>query len=297
MKIAVSGSTGFIGSALTTRLLQLGHEVLPIIRDRVATNHTAIGWLYEDQYIEKEKFQSIEMVIHLAGENIFGWWNKARKKRIRDSRVLGSRLLCDAILQCQARPSILLCASAVGIYGDRGEEKLSEESEAGQGFLSEVCKEWEQATEVLKMSGTRVVNMRFGIVLDSCGGALKTMLPAFRAGLGGMAGDGKQFISWISREDVINAIIHCLNSTAISGPVNMVAPEPVTNEQFVRTLGQVLGRPTIMALPESILIFFLGEMADELCFASQRAFPVRLQKDGFEFSHPSIRTALQSILQ
>lgn len=235
--------------------------------------------------------------VHLAGENIAaGRWTRARKARIRDSRVKVTRRLCESLAGLSQPPKVLVSASAVGYYGDRGEEVLTEESPAGMGFLSEVCRGWEAACEPAVQKGIRVVNLRTGMVLSAAGGVLPRMLLPFRMGLGGRIGSGRQFMSWIDLDDLVGVIFHALTCDTLAGPVNAVAPNPVINLEFTRTLGRVLRRPTFFCVPAWALRLALGEMADELLLASARVAPARLAASGYVFRYPELEGALRHVL-
>lgn len=296
MRIVVSGSTGLVGTALTSVLAAKGHSVVPLVRRRPAAGETAIAWDPERGTIDGAGLEGADVVIHLAGENVFGRWSPAKQQRIRDSRVQGTRLLTDAIAGLARRPATLLAASAIGYYGDRGEEAVTEQSAPGEDFLAHVARDWEAATAAASRAGIRVVNMRFGVVLTRTGGALAKMLPAFRLGLGGPVGSGNQYLSWISLDDVINAILHVLTTTSLTGPVNMTAPMPVTNREFAKTLGKVLGRPAVVAVPAFALRVAFGTEGAAMLQSGQRVLPERLLRSGFTFSHPTVEAALRSLL-
>jgi uncharacterized protein (TIGR01777 family) len=239
----------------------------------------------------------VDALIHLAGENIAATrWNAATKKRIRDSRVEGTRVLCEGLAKLTRAPRVLLSASAVGYYGDRGDEILSEDSPSGSGFLAAVARDWEAATEPAAAAGIRVVRMRFGVILSPRGGALAQMLTPFRLGGGGRIGSGRQWWSWISIDDAASAIQHAIMTESLSGPVNGVAPNPVTNAEFTHTLGQVLGRPTLIPMPAFAARLALGEMADELLLASARVLPTKLLESHYRFQHPTLDVALRHLL-
>lgn len=277
MKIYVTGSHGLIGSALCARLDQQ-HQVLRGIRAQY--NLTEV----------------VDAVVHLAGEPIAGRWTRRKKTAIRDSRVVGTRLLAEALASSPQKPRVFVCASAIGYYGDRGTEPLTEDSPPGRGFLAEVVRDWEAACRPAAEAGIRVVNLRFGVVLSAHGGALAKMLPLFRLGLGGVVGSGRQFWSWVSLEDAVGAILHALHCDLLSGPVNVVSPNPVTNRQFTNTLGRALHRPTVFPLPAPVAGLMLGEMARELLLASQRVLPIRLEGSGYHFAHRELSCALEAIL-
>lgn len=295
MRIVVSGSTGLVGTALTSVLAANGHSVVPLVRRRPAAGETAIAWDPERGTIDRAGLEGADVVIHLAGENVFGRWSPAKQQRIRDSRVQGTRLLTDAIAGLARRPATLLAASAIGYYGDRGEEAVTEQSAPGGDFLAHVARDWEAATAAASRAGIRVVNMRFGVVLTRTGGALARMLPAFRLGLGGPVGSGNQYLSWISLDDVINAILHVLTTTSLTGPVNMTAPMPVTNREFAKTLGKVLGRPAVVAVPAFALRVAFGTEGAAMLQSGQRVLPARLLASGFQFRHAEIEPALRAL--
>jgi uncharacterized protein len=295
MRVAVTGSTGLVGSALREVLERNGHTVVPVVRHQ--PREAQIHWDPQQGTIEKDKFATVDGVVHLAGENIAGGrWTEARKQRIRDSRVEGTRLLCEALAQVSPRPKTLVAASASGYYGDRGEQICDESTPAGEGFLAEVCQQWEEATRAAADTGMRVVHVRIGIVLSRDGGALAKMLTPFRLGLGGRVGSGEQYWSWIALEDLTHVILYALTAEGMAGPVNAVSPQPVTNLEFTKVLGNALGRPTIFPLPAFAARLALGEMADALLLASTRVVPTRLQEHGYEFRYADLRAALESIL-
>ena len=290
MKIAVTGATGFIGSALTNSLQGAGHEVVGLRRPT--------DWDPEKRSVDTSVFQGVDAVVHLAGENIAsGRWSAARKERIRGSRASPTRLIAEAIAGMADRPQVLVSASAIGYYGDRGAEVLREESGPGRGFLADVCKEWEAATDPATRKGIRVVHLRTGLVLGKNGGALAKMLLPFKLGIGGRIGSGDQYWSWISLEDVCAAIQHCIQAASLHGAVNLVSPVPVTNLEFTRALGRVLGRPTIFPLPAFAARLALGEMADALLLASARVEPAKLQASRFVFHYKDLEAALRQLLR
>ncbi|MBI4469447.1 MAG: TIGR01777 family protein [Acidobacteria bacterium] len=296
MRIAITGSTGFLGSALLPFLTSGGHTVRRMVRARPAASTDDILWDPERQVIDPGALEGLDAVIHLAGENIAGRWSTEKKRRIRDSRVLGTRLLAESLARVRQPPQVLICASATGYYGDRGDEVLSDESPPGVGFLAGVCREWEAASDEAAAKGIRVVRLRFGIILSPAGGALARMLLPFRLGVGGKIGSGQQYWSWISFEDVIGTIHHALITPSLIGPVNAVAPHPVTNEEFTRILGRVLGRPAIFPMPAFAARMALGEMAEELLLSSARVEPRRLVSSGYNFRHLELEDALKDML-
>jgi uncharacterized protein len=294
MNVLVTGASGFVGSALVPFLTRAGHQITPLKRTRNSTNPPY--WNPARNEINLAA-GPIDAVIHLAGENIAQRWTAEAKKRIRASRVDGTRLLSNALANLTTKPRALVCASAVGIYGNRGDEVLTEASPPGTGFLADVCKEWEAAAQPAADAGIRVVHLRFGVLLDPSGGALKNMLPPFRAGVAGRLGSGRQFISWTTRHDAVRAIDFALNKPEITGAINVVSPQPIPNAEFTKTLARVLGRPAILAMPAFLLRLLAGEMADEALLSSTRAVPHRLQKAGFHFDDPELEPALRKLLE
>ena len=296
MRILVTGASGLIGRALVPFLTTKGHRLLRLVRSDAASGPDNVSWSPTTGTLDLAALRDLEAVIHLAGENIFGLWTARKKARIRDSRAKPTRLLCESLAQLSPPPRVFACASAVGYYGDRGAEVLREESPPGNSFLAEVCREWEAATQVASDCGIRVVNLRFGIILTPAGGALATMLLPFRLGLGGRFGSGRQFMSWISLDDVLEVVRYAIATEALRGPVNVVAPNPVTNLEFTRTLGRVLSRPILFPVPAFAAHLALGEMADELLLASACAEPARLLATGFRFRFPELEGALRHLL-
>ena len=298
MRVAVSGSTGLVGSEVVDSLSTEGHEVVRIVRRASAAGERAVRWDPEKGEVDAAGLEGLDAVVHLAGENVgSGRWTAARKSAIRDSRVKGTRLLCDTLARLARPPKTLVCASAIGIYGDRGEDVLTEESPAATGFLPGVCREWEAASGAAARKGIRVVALRIGMVLSPKGGALPRMLPLFRAGLGGVIGDGRQYVSWVALDDLPSILLHALQCGALSGPVNAVAPRPVTNREFTEALGKVLSRPTPLPVPAFALRLAVGrEMADALLLASARVIPRRLEETGYRFRFPELPAALRHLL-
>ncbi|MGY8768859.1 MAG: TIGR01777 family oxidoreductase [Pirellulales bacterium] len=295
MNIAISGSKGLVGSALWPYLENDQHQLTRLVRSNPADKE--IVWNYQSNVFDAEKFADIDSVIHLAGESIAeGRWTKAKKQRIVDSRLLGTKFLCDNLAKLPTPPKSIICASAIGYYGETGNHPVNEDSPQGDLFLSDVCSKWEEATQSATDAGIRVVNLRFGVILSPKGGALAKMLLPFSLGVGGKIGNGRQFWSWISLDDVISAIHFLLNNTNISGPVNIVAPHSVTNLEFTKTLGKVMRRPTIFPMPHFAARVALGEMVNDLLFASTRVVPQKLLDTGFEFRHPDLEPALRHLL-
>jgi uncharacterized protein len=298
MRVAITGSTGLVGSEVVTVLSAAGHEVVRLVRRAPAPGEGAVRWDPEKGEIDGAGLEGLDAVVHLAGENIAsGRWNAARKAAIRDSRVNGTRLLCDTLAGLARPPKTLVCASAIGIYGDRGEDALTEESPPAAGFLPGVCREWEAAASPAAEKGIRVVHLRIGMVLSPKGGTLSRMLPLFRAGMGGVFGSGRQYVSWIALDDLSLILLHALQRGDLSGPVNAVAPRPVTNREFTEALGKVLSRPTPLPVPAFALRIAVGsEMADALLLASARVFPRRLAETGYPFRFPELPAALRHLL-
>jgi len=323
MRVLISGASGLVGSALAERLSETGvqprraadgsepgrvapdgllsgpHQVVRLVRSEPKSDTSEISreseifWDPSAGQLSPRALEGFDAVVHLAGENIAqGRWTAEKKARIRDSRVQGTRLLCGALAETARRPKVLVSASAVGYYGDRGDEELHETSPPGSGFLAEVCRAWEAATEPSAAAGIRVVCVRLGVVVARHGGALARMLPLFRFGLGGRLGSGRQYMSWIALADAVEAICHAIATETLSGPVNLVAPNPVTNRQFTKALGRALHRPTLFPAPAFMLRLALGEMADALLLSSARVLPRRLLATGFRFHAAHLENAL-----
>lgn len=288
----VTGSGGLIGSALLPFLTTGGHRVR-----RLQRGHGELTWDPARGSLDPAAFSGVDAVIHLAGESLAsGRWNAARKRAILESRVAGTRLLCERAAASKSPPRVIVAASAIGFYGDRGDTLLDESASRGQGFLAKVCEEWEAAAKPAEEAGIRVVRLRIGVVLSPAGGALGKMLPPFRTGAGGRIGHGRQSWSWVALDDLLGAILHAIATADLRGPVNVVAPEPVTNAAFTKTLGRVLGRPTLLPMPAFAARLALGEMADELLLASQRVTPRKLLDSGYAFRYPNLEGALRHLL-
>ncbi len=301
MHIAITGSRGLLGSSLVPFLTAGGHRVTRIVRRPRTGGHlpsaSGLSWDTVHGISDPSLLEGIDAVVHLAGENIgAGRWSAARKTRIRQSRVDGTRRLAETIAGLEQPPRVLVCASAIGYYGNRGEELLDENSLGGRGFLADLCREWEAAAEPAVRAGVRTVHLRFGVILSPAGGALARMLPLFRLGAGGVLGSGRQFMSWVGIDDAVGAVLHALASASVSGPVNVVSPEPVTNAEFTRILARVLGRPALMSVPAFALRLAFGELADETLLSSQRAAPARLLATGFRFREAGLEGALRGLL-
>jgi uncharacterized protein (TIGR01777 family) len=298
MNILVSGSTGLVGNALVPVLTGASHEVIRLVRSKARNpSKEMVGWDPAANFIDASGLEGLDAVVHLAGEPIAAnRWSTAVKARIRDSRVHGTRLLCEALSHLAEPPQTLVCASAIGFYGDRGEELLTENSSAGNDFLADVCREWEGACEPASQKGIRVINLRFGVILSPQGGALAKMLFPFKLGGGGVLGSGRQYMSCISIDDCVGSILHALLNSAVRGPVNVVGPEAVTNRGFTKTLGKVLGRPTILPMPAFAARILFGEMADALLLSSCRVEPKKLRDTGYQFQHATLESALRHVL-
>jgi uncharacterized protein (TIGR01777 family) len=295
MKVLVTGATGLIGRQLAPLLTTQGHEVFRLVR-REPTEANDVPWDPDAGVLHPARLEGLNAVVHLAGESVGARWTKERKERIRSSRVEGTRLLCRALADLKQKPQTLVCASAIGYYGDRGNEQLAEESSRGEGFLPDVCAAWEQACDPARRAGIRVVNLRIGVVLSPQGGALKQMLLPFELGLGGVIGSGRQYVSWIAIDDVVGAINHCLTHAELTGPVNATAPNPASNHEFTKTLGGVLRRPTVLPMPAFAVRLAFGEMGQELLLSSTRVSPQRLQQSGYSFRYPTLEGALRHVL-
>jgi len=293
-KILVSGSSGLIGTALLRTLQTSGYEVTCLVRG-AASGKGRIGW-DPARPLSPAPVSGFDAVVHLAGESIVGRWTEAKKRRILESRVQGTRNLAEALAAAPQRPRLLITASAIGYYGDRGDEILREDSSPGNGFLPEVCREWEAAAEPATKAGIRAAQMRFGLVLSASGGALQKMLLPFRMGVGGNMGNGRQWWSWVDIDDLIGAILHVIKANTLQGPVNVVAPHPVRNAEFTETLASVLSRPAIFPMPAFAARLVFGQMGDELLLASQRVEPANLMASGFVFQKPDLEGALSAIL-
>lgn len=294
--IAVTGATGLIGSALVERLRAHGHTVRRLVRSPRDAREGDVVWDAERGELATQVLQGVDAVVNLAGTPVAKRWTAERKRDIRNSRVAGTQSLARAIAAMDAKPRVLLNASAVGYYGSRGDEVLSESSAPGHDFLAGVTVEWERATAAAAEAGVRVVLLRTGVVLSAKGGALAKMLPPFRLGMGGPLGSGEQWMSWIALEDHLHAMEHALFVDSVSGPVNLVSPNPVRNLHFATTLGRVLTRPAVIPVPAVALELLYGQMARETILASQRALPAALSASGFDFQYPTLEGALRALL-
>jgi uncharacterized protein len=296
MKVVISGSSGLIGNALVAKFTGDGDDVYRLVRSK-PRNDKEIQWDPHAQTMDKSTLEGFDVVINLAGESIAsGKWTEDKMQKIRNSRVQGTTLLANTLSELEAKPKVLVSASAIGYYGDRGNEICIEESPVGAGYLASVCREWERAANLASKGGIRVVQMRIGIVLSREGGALAKMLPAFQMGAGGPLGSGKQYMSWITLEDLVGAFQHAIATESLSGPVNIVAPNTVQNTDFTKTLSKVLAKPAFMPVPGFVLEFALGRMADELLLTSQRVEPKKLLHTEFHWKHPKLEDALKAVL-
>ena len=294
-RILVSGVSGPIGTALLPTLKTRGYDVTRLVRG-AATGEDQIPWDLA-RPISPEMVSGFDAVIHLAGESIVGRWTKTKKIKIRSSRVAGTTSLAEALAGAKGRPQVFVCSSAIGYYGNRGNEVLTEQSKPGIGFLPDVCREWEAATQSAIHAGIRTVQIRTGVVLSPKGGALGKMLPPFKMGVGGTIGDGRQWMSWIDLQDMVGAIHHILKSDLLQGPVNLVAPKPVTNAEFTKTLGRVLSRPTVLPLPAFAVKLAFGEMGETVLLGSQRVEPSQLVMSGYPFRFSNLQASLENILK
>ena len=296
MKVLVTGATGLVGSSLGPLLTTQGHELFRLVR-KAPSEANDIPWDPAAGTLHAARLDGLDAVVHLAGENIAGArWTTSVKRKLRDSRVQPTRLLCETLAALPRKPKVLICASAIGYYGDRGLQPLSENSGPGEGFLPDLCVEWEAACQPALEAGIRVVHLRTGIVLSPQGGALQKMLLPFQCGVGGVIGSGRQYWSWIALDDLIGSILHCLQHEDVAGPVNGTAPFPVTNYEFTKTLGGVLGRPTVLPVPAFAAKLALGEMANDLLLSSARVLPEQLERTGYKFRFPRLEGALRHLL-
>lgn len=295
MRVIVSGGSGLIGTALIRELGAAGHDLTQLVRDRPVDGR--IVWNPLEGRLDASAINGADVLVHLSGEGVAsGRWTAAKKQSIRDSRVKSTKLLADTIRRVENPPATWLCASAIGYYGNRGDDWIEEDSAPGTGFLADVCREWEEAAASAADAGVRVVNLRFAVVLSPDGGAFRQMMTAFKLGAGGVIGSGKQYISWITLEDAVRAVLHVLENPFVSGPVNLSSPNPVTNRELTKALGRALRRPTILPLPAALARLVFGEMADEMFLASTRVRPRKLVESGFSFNQPNLDAALHAML-
>jgi uncharacterized protein len=295
MRVAITGSSGLIGSALRARLTRQGHDAVPVVRRDAAPGE--IAWDPDHGTLDPADLAGVDAVVNLAGAGIAGRrWTDSYKRQILDSRTRSTSVISRAIAAAENGPRVLLSGSGIDFYGDQGDTTVDESSAAGTGFLAEVCAAWEAATAEAAAAGARVAHLRTSMVLSAKGGALRKMLPLYKLGLGGRTGNGKQWVSWISIDDEVGAIEHLLNSE-VAGPVNLSAPNPVTNAEFARTLGRVLKRPAFVPLPAFAPKLVLGsELVNTLLLEGKRATPRVLERDGYAFTHPTLETALRAVL-
>jgi len=296
VRVAVTGSHGLIGSGLLDALHTRGDEAVRLVRDQPQPGEAR--WEPAEGKIDAKALEGVDAVVHLAGVGIGDRrWSDEHKRAVLDSRVQGTTLLARTLASLTDRPSVLVSASAVGYYGDRGDEVLTEDAGPGTGFLSEVCEQWERSTAPAKDAGIRVAHLRTGLVMSREGGALKQMLVPFRLGAGGRIGSGRQWWSWIAIDDELGAILHVVGDDTVRGPVNLTAPNPVTNAEFTKTLGKVLGRPTLLPTPTFALkALFGGDAVDEMFLGGQRVVPAKLEATAYEFRHPHLEPALRALL-
>jgi len=296
VRVLISGASGLIGSRLRPALVLDGHTTVALVRKAPAGDQ--VQWDPASS-LDPKPFEGFDAIVHLAGKNIAGLWTEKMKREIRESRVQGTRTLATAGAESfrqRGKPCVFVAASAVGFYGDRGDEELTESSPRGIGFLADVCQEWEDAAAPAVTAGMRVVQLRIGAVLAKEGGALRAMLPVFRLGLGGPVGNGRQYLSWVAMDDVLGAFQLALAHESVRGPVNVVSPQPVRNREFVRELRAALHRPAVLPLPAFVVRSLMGEMGESLLLASQRVAPAKLEATGYRFCHPELAKALRAIL-
>ncbi len=296
MKILITGSSGFIGSALTAFFKEKGYATRKLVRRRVNLSSDEIAWDPEKGELSSSSLEGLSVVIHLAGEGMVGRWTEAKKKHIRESRIKGTQLLCRTLCQLKNPPLLFICASAIGYYGYCNDKILTEKSPNGIGFLAEVCKQWEEAAKRVTEKGIRTIHLRMGVVLSSQGGFLKYMLPIFKLGLGGKIGPGTQYISWIAIDDLVRVIDYAINQKSLFGPLNAVAPYPVTNRELIKTLGHYLYRPTFLSVPTFMVNLIFGELGKEILLGSSYVKPYQLKKSGFQFRYPYLKDALKDYL-
>ena len=287
MKVLITGASGLIGSHLSSFLSTNGHTVFPLSLRGEKRNKELLSLLNNEAF---------DAVVHLAGENVAQRWTPEKMAAIKDSRIQGTTILCTALAKTNRRPEVLICASGIGFYGNRGNELLDEKSQRGRGFLADVCEEWEEASQIAAKAGIRVVNLRIGVVLSKEGGALAKMLLPFEMGAGGSIGSGQQYMSWIDIDDVVGAIYYIMTNKSLSGPVNIVAPRAVTNAEFTKAFGRVLNRPTLIPIPPFALRLLFGKMADELLIAGQKVIPSKLHASDYKFKYLELEPSLRHVL-
>jgi len=296
MTTVVSGAGGLIGAALVRQLIARGQPVIRLVRPGHPSDPSSVIWDPASGIADIDRLSGANAVVHLAGENLVGRWTDAKRAAIRQSRVVGTTTLCESLARMPHPPQTLITASAIGYYGDRGDERLRDDSAPGLGFLPDVCRAWETATQPAARRGIRVAHLRFGVVLGREGGALAKMLPPFRLGLGGRLGSGRQWMSWITLDDVVGAIEHVMRTPALRGPINVVAPTPVTNADFTKALGRALHRPAWFPVPAPVLRAILGDLADEALLSSLRVEPTKLLASGYRFHDPVLDPALRRLV-
>lgn len=296
MKFLITGSSGLIGKALISFFKKEHHDVYKLVRVRTDLLADEIAWDPERGVINPALLEGVDVFIHLAGENIMGRWTASKKRRIKESRVKGTQLLCQSLCQLKKPPHVLISASAIGYYGNRGDEILNEQSARGEGFLAEVCEEWEEATRLAAENRIRVVNLRIGMVLSPYGGALQQMLPIFKLGLGGKMGSGDQYVSWIVIDDLVRVVDYTIHQEKLAGPLNAVTPYPVTNQEMTKILGHILHRPTFLAMPNFMVELVFGELGKEVLLSSERVKPKKLEDAGFQYQYPHLEEALCKLL-
>jgi uncharacterized protein (TIGR01777 family) len=297
LRVAVSGVNGLVGSAVSFALRARGDDVTRLVRRVAARTDDEARWDPISGHVDQDILEGHDAVIHLAGEPIASWrWGDAKKERIRASRVNGTRLLSECLAGLEQPPSVLICASAVGYYGSRPTEQVNEESGPGEGFLADVAVQWEAACTPAAEAGIRVVNTRFGVIVDRDDPLITRQLPMAKVGLGGRVGNGKQHISWVAIDDVVGAILHSLDTPGLSGPINVTSPNPVTNREFARALSAAVGRPALGWMPGPIAKLVFGEMGRELILTDQNVRPMRILESGYQFIHPGLESALRAAL-
>jgi uncharacterized protein (TIGR01777 family) len=297
MRVLISGSSGLIGSAMSRTFVDGRDTVVRLVRGPASGDATTMSWDPERQTIDRPGLEGFDAVVHLAGEPLLGRWTADKKRRIADSRVRGTKLIAEALASTTRRPGVLVCASAAGYYGNRGDEILSEESTPGRGFLADVCRAWESAADPARQAGIRVVSVRTGLVLARAGGLLKALLVPFQLGLGGPIGHGRSYWSWIAQDDLIAVYRFAIAREGLSGAVNAAAPNPVTNAEFTRTLGTVLRRPAVLPVPPIALRLIFGrEAAQDAMLSGARIVPARLLEAGFKFQYPELEPALRHVM-
>lgn len=296
-QFAITGASGLLGSHLTRYLELRGHAVAPLVRDRERVGEEEIYWNVVDQEIDAEGLEGVDAVIHLAGENLFGRWTESKKRAIRESRLKGTTLISETLAALDSPPEVFVSVSGVGFYGHTGDEWVDEEGPRGEGFLAELCEEWEASTDPAREAGIRTVLPRNGVVITSEGGALEMMLTPFKLGLGGRVGSGEQYLSWTGVDDWVRTVEFLTRYSELEGPVNVCTPNPVTNEEFAETLGDVLNRPTFLPVPAFGARLVFGQLADEALLGGQRVQPAKLQEAGFEWEFPEIEAVFRAELE